>query len=188
MEILSLGLVLFLGTHLIPTLPGVKDKLVGAYGENRYKGAFSILSALGLVLIVAGYSRAPLEPRLFDPYPGAILLAPAAMAVSFILLAAANMKTYLRRWIMHPMLLGVGIWSAIHLLANGSARASMLFGGFLAYVVIDAISAIRRNATKSFRPVALHDLIAVVSGVSLAALVMMFHRQAFGVAVVSWGA
>jgi uncharacterized membrane protein len=187
MVILSLGLILFLGTHLVPTLPAVKAKLIGAYGQNRYKSAFSVLSALGLILIVLGYARAPHEPRLFNPYSGAILIAPLAMGISFILLAAANMKTHIRRWIKHPMLLGVGIWSAVHLLANGNAKASLLFGAFFAYVVIDLISAIRRNATKSFQPVAWQDLIAVVSGVLLALLVMSLHRLMFGVMAVNWG-
>lgn len=110
------------------------------------------------------------------------------MIVSFILLAAANMKTHIRRKLRHPMLIGVGIWATVHLLANGEARATWLFGAFLAYVVIDLISATQRNAVKELTPVMRQDVIAVVSGLVLALLVMTFHRYLFGVPAVPWSA
>ena len=187
MAVLILGLALFLGIHLVPALPALRESLHKRYGEKRYKGAFSIVSALGLILIVAGYAHAPPTPQLFAPYPAAIAAAPFAMTISFVLLAAANMKTHLRNALKHPMLIGVGIWAAIHLLANGNARATVLFGAFLAYVVIDLASAASRHATRSFKPVARQDLIAVVSGIVLALLVMTIHRWLFGVRVVPWG-
>ena len=119
MTILVAGLVLFLGIHILPMLPGVRNRIVASAGEKPYKLAFSAISALGLVLIVIGYARAPATPRLFDPFPGAIALAPFFMAISFVLLAAANMKTHIRRALKHPMLIGLGIWATVHLLANG---------------------------------------------------------------------
>ncbi|MDB5771868.1 MAG: NnrU family protein [Burkholderia sp.] len=185
--ILIFGLLLFLGIHLVPTLPGVRNRLFESFGEKRYKGVFSLISALGLVLIVLGFARAPAGPQLFNPFPGAIAIAPIAMAVSFVLLAAANMKTNIRHTLRHPMLIGIGIWALVHLLANGDAKATLLFGAFLAYVVIDIFSATRRHAVKSFIPVAKHDAIAVIAGILLALLLMTFHRQLFGVRTVTWG-
>jgi uncharacterized membrane protein len=114
-------------------------------------------------------------------------LAPLAMILSFILLAAANMRTHIRRVLRHPMLIGVGLWSVTHLLANGHAKASLLFGAFLAYAVIDLASAVARGARKDFQPKASHDAIAVGSGLVLALLVMAFHRQIFGAPAVHWG-
>ena len=187
MIILVFGLVLFLGIHLVPTLPDMRNRLLESYGEKRYKGIFSLISALGLALIVLGYSRAPAEPRMFDPFPSAIAIAPIAMIISFIFLAAANMRTHIRLAVRHPMLIGVGIWAMVHLLANGHARAALLFGAFLAYAVIDIISAIRRHAIKPFKPVIKQDAIAVIAGILLALLVMSFHRQLFGVRAVGWG-
>lgn len=187
MEILILGLVLFFGIHLVPVMTGMRSRLFGALGEKRYKSAFSLLSAIGLVLIVIGYARAPAEPRLFDPYRAAVLAAPLAMMISFMLLAAANMKTHIRRTLRHPMLIGVGIWATVHLLANGETRATVLFGAFLAYVIVDLISAVQRNATKQFTPVLRQDVMAVVGGIVVALVVMAFHRPLFGVAAVPWG-
>lgn len=187
MGILSLGLLLFLGMHLLPVMTGVRTKLFDALGEKRYKGMFAIVSAIGLVLIVIGYARAPAEPRLFAPYPAAVLIAPLVMIISFVLLAAANRRTHIRRTLKHPMLLGVGLWAAVHLLANGEMRATVLFGAFLAYVLIDLASAVQRHATKTFTPVLRQDLMAVTSGVVLALIVMAFHRPLFGVMAVPWG-
>lgn len=187
MGILILGLVVFLGIHLLPVLTGVRARLFGGLGEKGYKGMFSLVAAVGLVLIVVGYARAPSQPRLFDPVPAAIVAAPLAMVVSFILLAAANMRTHLRRALRHPMLIGVGIWAIVHLLANGEARATLLFGAFLAYVVIDLASATARHATRSFTPVARQDAMAIGAGIVLALLVMWAHRLLFGVQAVPWG-
>jgi uncharacterized membrane protein len=186
-QILIIGLVLFLGIHLVPALPPLRDRLYGALGEKKYKGLFSAISALGLVLIVAGYARAPAAPRLFDPFPAAQAIAPAAMLASFVLLAAANMKTHLRRVLGHPMLIGIGIWAGVHLLANGEVRASLLFGAFLAYAAIDLVSAVSRHAVKSFTPLARQDAMAVGGGVVLALIVMGIHRLLFGVKAVPWG-
>lgn len=187
MEILVFGLVLFLGIHLLPVFTGLRDALFNRLGEKAYKGMFSAASAIGLALIVVGYARAPSEPRLFSPVPAAIMIAPLAMVISFVLLAAANMRTHIRHALKHPMLIGTGLWAAVHLLANGEVKATMLFGAFLAWAVIDLVSAIQRHATKSFNPVARQDAMAVGAGVALALLVMAFHRQLFGVPAVHWG-
>jgi uncharacterized membrane protein len=187
MTVLILGLVLFLGIHLLPVLTGVRAALSRRMGEKPYKGMFSIISALGLILIVVGYARAPSEPRLFAPLPAAVMIAPLVMIISFVLLAAANMRTHIRRTLKHPMLIGVGLWAVVHLLANGETKATLLFGAFLAYVVIDLFSVTARNATKSFSPVARQDAMAVGAGLVLALLVMAFHRSLFGVMAVHWG-
>lgn len=187
MRLLVLGLLLFLGLHLVPAWPPLRARLAAALGENRYKALFSAGSALGLLLIVVGYAHAPAEPRLFAPLALAHALAPAAMLASFVLLAAANMKTHMRRWLRHPMLLGVGLWAMMHLLANGEARATLLFGAFLAYCALDLVSASVRGAVRSFTPQWRHDVIAVAAGVLLALAVMAAHRLLFGVAVVPWG-
>lgn len=187
MEMLIVGLVLFLGIHLVPAIPEVRNILVVSLGEKRYKIAFAFVSAAGLVLIAWGYARAPSGPRFFIPFVGAIHAAPLAMTVSFVLLAAANMKTRIRLALKHPMLIGVGIWALTHLLANGSAKATLLFGSFLAYAAIDLVSARSRNSNRTFQPVPKMDLIAIGAGIVLALLVMTLHRLIFGVRVVPWG-
>ncbi|HET7032328.1 MAG TPA: NnrU family protein [Casimicrobiaceae bacterium] len=184
MAILVAGLILFLGIHLVPATPTVRAALAESWGENRYKAAFSLVSALGLVLIIAGYALSDDRTRVFAPVPAARALAPYAMVASFILFAAANMRGHLRRVLRHPMLLGLLIWSTVHLLANGDRTGTVLFGAFALYALVDLVSAIGRGAVKSFDPTVKHDVIAVAGGTAVALVVMTFHRLLFGVPVV----
>src|SRR5256885_15824418 len=64
----------------------------------------------------------------------------------------------------HPMLIGLLVWSGVHLLANGDLRGTVLFGAFFGYGVVDLFSAVQRHAVKTFEPVARHDVIAVIAG------------------------
>ena len=187
MSLLIAGLVIFLGIHLVPVFPPLRNGVLARLGEGGYKGLFSLASAVGLVLIGVGFAQAPATERLFAPIPAAIAVAPYAVTLAFILLAAANMRGYLRHAIGHPMLLGLGIWAAVHLLANGDLRGTVLFGAFLAYAVIDVVSAQSRNAVKTFVPSVKFDVMAIVGGIVVAVAVMTMHRWLFGVRVVPFG-
>ena len=178
---------MFLGIHLVPATPPARLALVARFGENRYKAIYSLASALGLALIVAGYIYSGERVRVFAPLPAARAIAPYAMVLSFILFAAAKMRGHLRRIVKHPMLLGLLLWSTVHLLANGDRTGTLLFGAFLAYAIVDLVSAIARGAVKEFQPMVKHDVIAVVGGTAVALAVMTFHRMLFGVPVVAFG-
>ena len=187
MSLLLAGLVVFLGVHLLPTVPRARSALVERLGAQRYKLAFSLASAVGLGLIIAGYGRSGPRVPLFEPLPAAIAVAPSAMVIAFILLAAANMRGHLRRTLQHPMLLGLLIWSGVHLLANGDRAGTVLFGAFLIYATVDLVSAVARRAVKPFVAQARFDLMAIAGGAAVAFAVMTFHRLAFGVPVVPFG-
>jgi uncharacterized membrane protein len=187
MSLLVVGLALFFLTHLLPVLPAVRAGLVTRWGEQRYKGLFSLLSGVGLVLIIAGYFTASRGAQLFAPFPAARAAAPYAMTVAFILLAASHSRSHIRATLKHPMLIGVLIWGTVHLLANGDLRGSALFGAFVAFAIIDLISAVRRGAVASFAPSLRGDVVSIVAGTAVALLVMTFHRTIFGVPVVSFG-
>jgi uncharacterized membrane protein len=187
MSILVAGLILFLGVHLLPMLPGARIAVVQRWGEQRYKGAFSLASLAGLALIIGGYAAAAPGARLFEPSRPAIAIAPYAITLSFVLLAAANLRSHIRRVLRHPMLLGIALWATVHLLANGDTRGTVLFASFLIYAAVDLVSVVQRHASKSFAPTARHDLIAVIAGTLAALAVMALHRILFGVAVVPWG-
>lgn len=187
MTLLVVGLVVFLGIHLVPVFPQLRKGLLKRLGEGRYKALFSLASGVGLVLIGVGFAKAPATERVFAPFPAAIALAPYAVTVAFILLAAANMRGHLRHALKHPMLLGLGLWATVHLLANGDLRGTVLFGAFLAYAVIDVVSAQSRHAVKVFVPRVRYDAMAIVGGVAVAFAVMTMHRMMFGVPVVPFG-
>jgi uncharacterized membrane protein len=186
MTLLIAGLVLFFGIHLVPVIPALRARWAGSVGEDRYRRAFAMVSGLGLALIIVGYAVAPRGAQWFEPSPAARSIAPLAMVVSFMLLASANMKTHIRARLRHPMLIGIIVWSAVHLFANGDARGTLLFGAFLAYAVVDLVSAIARGAVKPFVPSHKYDIMAVGGGIVAAFLVMLLHRHLFGVPAVWW--
>src|SRR5689334_20013191 len=103
MALLIGGLILFIGTHVVPTFGGLRAALAERLGENGYKALFSLVSVAGLVLVVIGYGRVPYE-EIFVPSQTARVLLPAAMAVAFILLGVSVAPGRVRLALHHPML------------------------------------------------------------------------------------
>ena len=184
MFVLVLGLILFLGIHSVRIVaPGWRDERLAAMG-NGWRGLYSIVSAVGLVLIVWGYSLAwPTSPVLYDPpvwtkHVAALLMLFALIARSVIPLRCGKLKMMLK----HPMLLSVKIWAFAHLLANGELASILLFGGFLAWAVVDRISLKRRGdfGPTSTGPV-VWDVVAVGIGVAVYLLLVFgLHLWLFG--------
>jgi uncharacterized membrane protein len=107
------------------------------------------------------------------------------MPVALILFVAAFMPTNLKRFTRHPMLWGVTIWAAVHLLANGDLASLILFGSFGAFSLFDMWSANRRGAELSSRVVPYgRDLLAVVGGGIVYVAFLYGHAWLFGVPVV----
>lgn len=180
MSLLILGLVLFIGIHLVPAGPAFRAKVVGAIGLNGYKGVFSLVSVAGLALICIGYARAPAEP-IFAPSETARLILPIAMALAFILMACAYAPGRIRRAVRHPMMASVLIWSSLHLLANGDLASNILFGTFALWSVFAILSATWRGqklGDDRIRPRA--DLIAAAVGLIAFAIAFYGHAWLFG--------
>ena len=57
MLILILGIVLFLGAHSFATFREARAGAIQQYGEGAYKGAYSVVSVIGFILICWGFSR-----------------------------------------------------------------------------------------------------------------------------------
>ncbi|MEO8753355.1 MAG: NnrU family protein [Casimicrobiaceae bacterium] len=142
------GLVLFLGVHCIRIFAdGWRSAQVARLGEGKWKGIYSLLSGIGLVLLVWGYGQARLDtialwhPPLWTRHVAALLTLPA-----FVLMAAGNMPgTRIKAALGHPFVLGVKLWAFAHLLANGTLADVVLFGSFLAWAIVDFASLRRRD-------------------------------------------
>jgi len=148
MPILVLGLVIFLGLHLLPVRTRLKASLVASFGEIAYKGIMSLGSLVGLVLIVWGFSsaRAAGAQVLWQPPTGLRHLTLLLMVPVLPLLIAAYVPGRIRALVKHPMITAVKLWAFAHLLSNGTVPDVLLFGSFLAWGVIDRISLKRRGA------------------------------------------
>ena len=191
MSLLVLGLFLFLGVHSVRIVSdGWRARTLARVGEHAWKGVYSLLSGLGLVLIVWGYGLARRAPVvLWEPPPGMRHLAGLLTLAAFVGIAAAYVpRNAIKASLHHPMVLGVKVWALAHLLANGTLADVLLFGGFLAWAVADRISLKKRPA----RPIPgapagpMNDVIAVVAGLAIYALfVFKAHAWLFGVSPLS---
>lgn len=191
MLILIAGLVLFLGTHAFTMAREPRAALIGRIGAGPYRGLYSLVSLIGLVLIVYGFGayRASGYVPLWDPPVWTRHLALTLMPISFVLLAASQTGGRIRRAVKHPMLAAVKIWAFSHLLANGDLGSVLLFGLFLAYAVVDRI-AVKRRAPEAHAHEEVvvsgwrADIAAVVIGLGLyVAFALWLHPVLIGVPV-----
>ena len=188
MATLIAGLVIFLAPHCIGLVaPDFRARQVARHGLGPYKLAYSLLSIVGLVLIVRGFGIARLEPTLLWQAPtGARHLTAALSVIGFVLIAAAYVpRTRIKAAVGHPMTLGVGAWALGHLLSNGRLADVVLFGAFLVWsIVVFVVRRARDRASAKTYPsgVLARDVIAVAAGI-VAALVfaLLLHGPLIGV-------
>lgn len=148
MTILIIGLAVFLGIHSVRIVAeGWRQAQIARMGEKSWKLAFSVLSAVGLGLIIWGYGLARATPVvLWNPPIGMRHAAGLLTLIAFVFLAAAYVpRNHLKARFHHPMVLGVKTWTVAHLLANGTLADVLLFGGFLIWAVCSFIAARRRD-------------------------------------------
>lgn len=163
MATLALAGAVFLAAHYVSSTP-LRAGLVGALGEKAYLGLYSVVSLAALAWMIWAYVKAPYE-RLWvgDEFKAwAVLLMP----VSLISIVAGGMtrnpsgvrrEGLLRdfgeprgilRITRHPLMWGIALWAAVHLMARGDVASAIFFGSMLVLAVsgmilIDA----RKNRT-----------------------------------------
>ncbi|WP_135507309.1 NnrU family protein [Roseovarius aestuariivivens] len=132
---LLLGVLLWSGAHLFKRLaPDAR----AAMGENAGKGIIALLLVVSIWLMVKGYGQA--EGAVFwGRHPALVGVNNLLMLLSVYMFAASGMKTGLARKMRHPMLGAVKVWALAHLLVNGDVPSLVLFGGLLAWAVVEMI-------------------------------------------------
>ncbi|HUZ92318.1 MAG TPA: NnrU family protein [Methylocella sp.] len=160
---LILAAIFFAGIHLGIAGTKLRDRAVAAVGQNTYRVVFSIASLAGIVWLAMAYKYAPYVatwgvPQWWKPiaivlmFPAFLLAVtglrtPNPTAVGMEGLAVHSPEGIVRVT-RHPLLIGIGLWALIHLIANGDA-ASFLFFGALAVTTLAgtiSIDAKRRRA------------------------------------------
>lgn len=188
MTALILGLVLFLGAHSVRIVAEPwRRRTIARLGEGPWKGLYSLASLAGLVLIVWGYGQARQDPTVLWAAPlWTRHLASLLVLAAFILLAAAYVPgNQIKARLHHPMVLGVKVWALAHLLANNTLADVLLFGGFLAWAVLDFRAARARDrveGTVYAVGTVSKTLVAVAGGLAAWALFAFWaHRVLIGV-------
>jgi uncharacterized membrane protein len=190
LAVMIVGLALFIGVHLVTTRRDMRARLIASSGETVYKIGYSLISLLGLVLISYGFGayRAAGMINVWYPPVWTRHLALALMLPAVIMVVAAYIRGRIYTTLKHPMLAGVKLWAASHLLANGDLGSIILFGSFLGWAVFDRIS-LKRRSDPGAPPIPVggvrNDLIAVAVGIiAYIALAFAFHPVVIGVPVI----
>ena len=196
LAVMILGLVLFLGVHTLPAQRELRTRAIAVMGEGSYKLVYALISVLGIALIAWGFAhyRATGMIDVWEGFVPATALAVlkhitlALMLPAVILVVAAFLRGHIYTSLKHPMLAGVKLWAAAHLLANGDLGSIVLFGSFLGWAVFDRIS-LKHRSDAGGPPIPVggwgNDMIAVAVGIVVyLALAFAFHPVVIGVPVV----
>jgi uncharacterized membrane protein len=183
MTLLVLGVLIFIGIHLLPAFPSRRTLLIERLGELKYKGIFSVVSLASFTLIIIGKANAPFI-EIWQPPQMLSVVTKLIMLPAMVFLVAAYFPSNFKRKIRHPMLIAVKVWAIGHLLINGDLASIILFGSFLAYAVLAMISANKRGEwNKPKEQNILMDVLVIVIGGAIYAGVGMFHLQLFGMPI-----
>lgn len=187
--VMILGLVLFFAAHVFTTRRDARAQAIAKLGEGTYKIIYSLVSLAGLALIIWGYAHYRATGWIDVWYPPKAMkhIALALMLPAVILVVASYLRGRIYATLKHPMLAGVKLWAAAHLLANGDLGSIILLGSFLGWAVFDRIT-LKRRSDGGAPPIpvggATNDLIAVAVGVvAYLALAFAFHPAVIGVPV-----
>jgi uncharacterized membrane protein len=182
-----IGLVIFLGAHVFVTMRDERASLVARIGEWPYRGLFSLVSIVGILLIAYGFAsyRAAGMIMVWNPPAWTRHIVVVLMWPASIMVAAAYIPGNIKRVLKHPMLAGVKTWAFAHLCANGDLGGIILFGSVLAWAVYDRIT-LKHRADPGAPPIPVggvkNDMIAVVVGTIIyLALGFVFHPIVVGV-------
>ncbi|MDO5631437.1 MAG: NnrU family protein [Paracoccus sp. (in: a-proteobacteria)] len=132
MLLLILGVALWWASHLFKRIaPGPRARM-----GDAGRGMVTAGLLLSIVLMVIGY-RATGGPYWWGATGATKGINNLLMLIAVYLFAASGMKTRAARVIRHPMLTGFALWAFAHLLPNGDLPSFVLFGGLLAWALVE---------------------------------------------------
>lgn len=184
MALLVLGIALWCAVHLTPSLGApFKAVVVTRLGNTAWRGLFSLLLVLSVVLMVLGW-RSALPVAIYAP-PAPPLLAVTIMPFALVLFFSGRLPTDIKRWLRHPQLTGVILWALAHLAVNGDQRSLVLFGVLGLWALVEIIAINRRDGDwVRPAPVGLpRSSVPIVIGVVAWVLLAWLHPWFSGVAI-----
>jgi uncharacterized membrane protein len=184
---LVLATAAFLATHFVSSTP-LRPALVGAMGEWPYRGLYSLVAAVTLGWMIWAYTGAPREQL----WVGFRSLTFILMPLAFMLIACGYWRNPTMvgadrllksddpargtiRITRHPIMWGVILWAAAHILARGDLKGLVFFGGFLVLAVVGTLSMDSRKTSNPDWP----RFAAVTSHVPFVAIAQGRNRIAW---------
>jgi len=207
----------FAGTHIGLSSVSVRRALVDRLGERPFQGVYTLVAfAFFVPLVWTFFAHKHAGRWLWLVERGPALRWPmyVGMAGAFVLVAAALVRPSpaaivpgearphgVYRITRHPLVMGIALFGALHLIPNGSATDVAFFGGFVLFSLLGAWHQDRRklalgapgfhefHAATPFLPFTGSDTLqgiremspAVVgAGIVATAVVRWFHPSWFG--------
>ncbi len=153
---LTLAAMAFIAIHLGVSGTMLRDRIVASIGLRGYMVVFSVASVAAIVWLISAYGAADYVPtwgQLEWWKPVMIVLMLPAFLLVLIGLTTPNPTSVAQEALVdrppqgivritrHPFLMGVALWSVIHLIGNGDV-ASLLFFSALAIVSVAGTASI----------------------------------------------
>jgi len=146
MPLLMLAALVWIAIHLGLAGTSLRDAVVWRIGEGPFRGVFSLLSIVALVLLVWAWHAAPSTLIWVAPdwlrwllvlamLPAFVLFIASVSGRNPTLIGPADGGTRAPRGVIrvtrHPMLWSFAIWAGVHIVGNGDSAAIVFFGAFL---------------------------------------------------------
>lgn len=177
MWLLIAGLIVFFIPHMTRMLvPGLRDTGVARFGEGGWKGLYSLVSLIGLLLIIFGWRAYRLDaPDIYIPPDWGSHVTELFVPIALILNFAAYMPTgRIKATVQHPFLLAVMFWSVGHLFANGDLASLIMFGSFVIYAVWNRIAVSMRGTPPAQFESYRGDIGAIAIGIIVSAVIVIW--------------
>ncbi|MBG1232145.1 NnrU family protein [Aestuariivirga litoralis] len=186
MSALYPGLLLFALPHLFTSLlPATRAKLMASWGTGAYRGTYSLVSTIGVVLMIYAYWVTRGSGEMLYAPDGSMRHATIGLAtIGMILISSIHGKSHIKLWLQNPFSIGLAAWATGHLLSVGKTAAVWIWGTILVVALIDIAASMARGKKPNFEPRWRSDIIAVIVGLILTLLlVTLFHPYVLGVHV-----
>jgi len=166
---LAAAVLLLILSHVLPSAPPVRARLIERFGGATFFAAYGVLSLVILIWVIIAFQRADSAIWLYLPPVWGRAAALGLMPLATFLVAGRLIQrpgpvpTGVYRITAAPGSLGLLLWTLLHLLNLGSGRHVLLFGG-MATIALVALVKNARTAPGERRAVGVVPFLAVVRG------------------------
>lgn len=130
--ILIVGVALWWLAHLFKRIAPERRASMGDAG----KAAVAVALVVSIVLMTLGY-RGTDFVHVWAPPEYLVHLNNLLMLVAIYMMSPAPRRGRLIAGMRHPMLTGFALWAVAHLLVNGDLASIVMFGGLLAWAIVE---------------------------------------------------